>query len=122
MVVRNWTPQLEILGHSSMGGFWSHYGWNSCMESISMGVSLAYWPITSDQPFNAIFVTNLLNIGISVKSWAHREEFLTASTIEKAVNTLMGTAREGPHIYYGFVSHGGSARKKIESFISNIIK
>ncbi|CAN4096575.1 unnamed protein product [Withania somnifera] len=131
MVVRNWAPQLEILGHSSTGGFLSHCGWNSCIESISMGVPLAAWPISYDQPFNAIFVTKLLKIGISVKSWAHREELVTASTIAKAVNTLMGTT-EGEEMRQravelskkikSSVSHGRPARQEMESFISNIIK
>ncbi|KAM3375402.1 zeatin O-glucosyltransferase [Capsicum galapagoense] len=50
MVVRSWAPQLEILGHPSTGGFLSHCGWNSSMESISMGVPMAAMPMTVDQP------------------------------------------------------------------------
>ncbi|KAM3215769.1 zeatin O-glucosyltransferase [Capsicum annuum] len=127
----NWAPQLEILRHSSTGGFLSHCGWSSCIESISMGVPLATWPINYDQPSNAVYVTNVLKIGISVKSWAHREELVTASTIEKAVKTLMGTT-EGEEMRQravelskkikSSVSDGGPARKEMESFISIIIK
>ncbi|KAK4343287.1 hypothetical protein RND71_036381 [Anisodus tanguticus] len=131
MVVRNWAPQLEILGHSSTGGFLSHCGWNSCLESISMGVPLAAWPINHDQPFNAFFVTNLLKIGTPVRSWARREELVTALTIEKAVKTLMGTtegeemrqrAAEVSNKVKSSVSRGRPARKEMESFISRIIK
>ncbi|MCD9638596.1 hypothetical protein HAX54_022656 [Datura stramonium] len=131
MVVRNWAPQLEILGHPSTGGFLSHCGWNSCIESISMGVPLAAWPINFDQPFNAIFVTKLLKIGTSVRSWGHREELVTASTIEKAVKTLMGKtegekmrqrAVELSNKIKSSVSRGGLARKEMESLISCIIK
>ncbi|KAK4344404.1 hypothetical protein RND71_037498 [Anisodus tanguticus] len=131
MVVRNWVPQLEILGHSSTGGFLSHCGWNSCLESISMGVPLAAWPINHGQPFNAIFITNLLKIGTSARSWARREELVTASTVEKAVKTLMGTtegkemrqrAAELSNKIKSYVSRGGPARKEMESFISRIIK
>uniref|UniRef100_M1ADJ2 UDP-glucosyltransferase n=2 Tax=Solanum tuberosum TaxID=4113 RepID=M1ADJ2_SOLTU len=127
----NWAPQLEILGHSSTGGFMSHCGWNSCIESISMGVPVATWPISFDQPFNAIFLTNLLKIGISVKSWSHRNEVITASTIEKSVKTLMGTI-EGEEMRQravelskqikNSVRSGGLARKDMESFISHIIE
>ncbi|KAJ8528072.1 hypothetical protein K7X08_015523 [Anisodus acutangulus] len=68
MVMRNWVPQLEILEHSSTGGFLSHCGWNSCLESIGMGVPIAAWPNNADQPYNAVFVTDVLRIGISVWS------------------------------------------------------
>ncbi|WMV34619.1 hypothetical protein MTR67_028004 [Solanum verrucosum] len=129
MVVRNWAPQLEILGHPSTGGFMSHCGWNSCMESISMGVSIASWPIHVDQPYNTVFITNVLKIGISVWKWSRREEIVPAAAIEKAVKTLMGTpegeemrqrAVELSNKIKNFVSHGGLARKEMESFISNI--
>ncbi|PHT73744.1 Zeatin O-glucosyltransferase [Capsicum annuum] len=98
---------------------------------ISMGVPLATWPIHHDQPFNAILVTNLLKTGTSVRSWTRREELVTASTIEKAVNTLMGTT-EGEEMRQrtvelrkkikSSVSDGEPAREAMESFISNIIK
>ncbi|KAM3215764.1 hypothetical protein P3L10_025204 [Capsicum annuum] len=130
-MVVNWAPQLEILRHSSTGGFLSHCGWSSCIESISMGVPLATWPINYDQPSNAVYVTNVLKIGTSVRSWTRREELVTASTIEKAVRTLMGMT-EGEQMRQralelskkikSSVSHGGPARKEMESFISNIIK
>ncbi|MCD9638597.1 hypothetical protein HAX54_022657 [Datura stramonium] len=131
MVVRNWVPQLEILGHKATGGFLSHCGWNSCMESVSMGVPIATWPIHVDQPYNAVFITNVLKVGIPVRSWARREELVTAATIEKAVKTLMGMpegeeirqrARELSNKIKNSVSHGGLAHKERESFISCITK
>ncbi|XP_060210104.1 zeatin O-glucosyltransferase-like [Lycium barbarum] len=131
MVVRNWVPQLEILGHKSIGGFLSHCGWNSCLESISMGVPIAAWPNNADQPYNAVLITNVLKIGISVWSWAQREELVTAAVVEKAVKTLMGST-EGEEMRQravdfsnkikNSVSHGGVAHKEMESFISYITR
>ncbi|KAI7729531.1 hypothetical protein M8C21_008988, partial [Ambrosia artemisiifolia] len=74
LVVREWAPQLEILGHQATGGFISHCGWNSCMESISMGVPIVAWPMHSDQPTNAVLVTNILKVGVTVKDWKLRAE------------------------------------------------
>ncbi|GJZ89122.1 zeatin O-xylosyltransferase-like protein [Tanacetum coccineum] len=45
LIVREWAPQLEILAHPATGGFMSHCGWNSSMESITMGVPIAAWPM-----------------------------------------------------------------------------
>nr|UHH90548.1 UDP-glycosyltransferase [Nicotiana benthamiana] len=129
MIVRNWVPQLEILGHASTGGFLSHCGWNSCIESISMGVPIAAWPNNADQPYNAVFVTSVLKVGISVCSWDRREELMTATTVEKSVKTLMATT-EGEEMRQramdlsnkikNSVRRGGLARKEMESFISCI--
>ncbi|MCE0482409.1 hypothetical protein HAX54_041178 [Datura stramonium] len=91
LVIRDWAPQLEILGHPSTGGFMSHCGWNSCMESISMGVPIAAWPMHSDQPRNALLITEGLKIGIPVREWERRNEVVPAETVEKVVRTLMAS-------------------------------
>ena len=59
LVVRDWAPQLEILAHQSTGWFMSPCGWNSCLESITVGVPIAAWPMHSDQPKNAVLVTDI---------------------------------------------------------------
>ncbi|KAH7842602.1 hypothetical protein Vadar_007180 [Vaccinium darrowii] len=68
IVVRDWAPQVEILGHPSIGGFMSQCGWNSCLESITMGVPIAAWPMHSDQPKNAFLVTNILKVAAATAS------------------------------------------------------
>ncbi|GKB36140.1 zeatin O-glucosyltransferase-like protein [Tanacetum coccineum] len=65
LVLRGWAPQVEILGHSATGGFMSHCGWNSSMESISMGVPVATWPMHSDQPQMHFLKTEVLKIGLA---------------------------------------------------------
>ncbi|GAU24226.1 hypothetical protein TSUD_23630 [Trifolium subterraneum] len=84
LVVRDWAPQLEILSHPSTGGFMSHCGWNSTLESISMGVPIAAWPMHSDQPRNSVLITQVLKVGLVVKDWAKRDELVAASDIENA--------------------------------------
>ncbi|WMV34625.1 hypothetical protein MTR67_028010 [Solanum verrucosum] len=131
MVVRSWAPQLEIFGHPSTGGFLSHCGWNSSMESISMGVPMAAMPMTVDQPYHTLLVSNVWKIGVSVWSWARRKEIVPAVAIEKAVKTLMGTP-EGEEMRQRVVelrdnikksvNHGGLAYKEMGSFISYITK
>lgn len=129
IVVRDWAPQLDILAHPSTGGFMSHCGWNSCIESISMGVPIVAWPMHSDQPRNSVLVTEVLRIGTLVRDWAHRAQLVTSSTIENAVKTLMGT-KEGDEMrkravelgdaIRRSVSRDGVASSEMDSFIAHI--
>ncbi|CAK9139913.1 unnamed protein product [Ilex paraguariensis] len=129
MVVREWAPQPEILGHPSTGGFMSHCGWNSCLESITMGVPIAAWPMHSNQPRNTVLITKILRVGLVVREWAHREELVTSSTIEKAVKKLMGT-KEGDEIrkraeelgsaVWQSRQQGGISRMELDTFIAHI--
>ncbi|XP_040383760.1 UDP-glycosyltransferase 90A1-like [Oryza brachyantha] len=68
LVVREWVDQLAILRHESVGGFVSHCGWNSVLESVAAGVPLAVWPMLADQPFNARFLADELRIAVRVST------------------------------------------------------
>lgn len=131
ILVRDWAPQLEILSHCSTGGFLSHCGWNSCMESISMGVPIAAWPMHSDQPRNTILITKILKIGIVVKEWANRNELVKSNMVKKCVEKLMAS-KEGDEMrnrakklsveIRKSVAEGGVKRMELDSFISHITR
>ncbi|KAL3625553.1 hypothetical protein CASFOL_031007 [Castilleja foliolosa] len=131
IVVREWAPQLEILGHFATGGFMSHCGWNSCMESISMGVPIATWPMHSDQPMNAVLVTKLLKVGVEVQDWACRDEVVSSGVVERAVRKLMDSeegdemrkrAKELGDSVKKSVMKGGISSDEMDSFISDITR
>ncbi|KAI6696815.1 hypothetical protein NL676_016934 [Syzygium grande] len=129
VVVRDWAPQLEILGHPATGGFLSHCGWNSCMESISMGVPILAWPMHSDQPWNAVLITRVLKIGLTVKDWTSQDDVVKSSTIEGTVKALMQSeageemrkrAAELGAAVRGSTDEGGVSRAELNSFIAHI--
>ncbi|XP_051127788.1 beta-D-glucosyl crocetin beta-1,6-glucosyltransferase-like [Andrographis paniculata] len=66
MIVQGWAPQAKILAHPSMGGFVSHCGLSSIIESIYFGVPVIGIPLKLDQPLNARLVVDT-GVGIEVK-------------------------------------------------------
>ena len=66
-VLPSWAPQVEILKHSSVGGFLSHCGWNSVLESIQEGVPIVAWPLFAEQAMNAVMLCDGLKVALRLK-------------------------------------------------------
>ncbi|XP_045792194.1 hydroquinone glucosyltransferase-like [Trifolium pratense] len=66
-VVTSWAPQVEILGHGSTGGFLSHCGWSSTLESVVNGVPVIAWPLFAEQKMNAKLLTDVLKVAVRPK-------------------------------------------------------
>jgi hydroquinone glucosyltransferase len=67
MVIPSWAPQIQILRHSSVGGFLTHCGWNSTLESVLHGVPLITWPLFAEQRTNAVLLSEGLKVGLRPK-------------------------------------------------------
>ncbi|CDO69247.1 Glycosyltransferase Family 1 protein [Trametes cinnabarina] len=57
-----WVPQQLILNHPVTGWFVTHGGHNSVLESIVAGIPQIFWPFESDQPINAVRLTEVFNV------------------------------------------------------------
>lgn len=124
VVVREWAAQVEILGHPATGGFMSHCGWNSCMESISNGVPMAAWPMHSDQPTNAFLVAEVLGIAVRVVDWMYRNEVVAAERVEGLVRRLMA-AEEGGEMRRRAKELGaslGRGNSEMDTFLAHITR
>lgn len=74
LIVRNWAPQRRILTHPAMGGFLSHCGWNSVLESLSTGIPMLTWPMIAEQHLNAKYVVEELEAGVKIPIGSKRGE------------------------------------------------
>ncbi|KAL9231402.1 hypothetical protein vseg_006634 [Gypsophila vaccaria] len=77
-----WAPQSEVLAHPAVGGFWTHCGWNSTVESICDGVPMLCLPFYADQAINARNICDYWKIGLLLEKW-------TREGIQKAIIKLM---------------------------------
>lgn len=78
-----WCPQERVLSHASVGGFLTHCGWNSTLESICHGVALICWPFFADQQTNCLFSCEKWGIGMEIDGDVKREK------VEEVVRELM---------------------------------
>ncbi|CAA7029887.1 unnamed protein product [Microthlaspi erraticum] len=95
--VIGWAPQVAVLAKPAIGGFVSHGGWNSTLESLWFGVPTAIWPLYAEQKFNAFEMVEELGLAVEIKKhWRgdlllgrSEMEIVTAEEIERAIKSLM---------------------------------
>jgi hypothetical protein len=93
--VIGWAPQTKILAHPATGGFVSHCGWNSTLESIYFGVPIATWPLFAEQQSNAFQLVCELKMAVEI-ALDYTVEFnggpnylLTADKIERGIRSVL---------------------------------
>ncbi|KAH7849127.1 hypothetical protein Vadar_013349 [Vaccinium darrowii] len=95
--VIGWAPQVAVLSHKAVGGFVSHCGWNSILESLWCGVPVATWPIYGEQQMNAFQLVRELGLAVEIKLDYKKDfkfdsrkvELVTAGEIENGIRKLM---------------------------------
>ncbi|KAL7082502.1 hypothetical protein ACP275_14G102500 [Erythranthe tilingii] len=87
--VSGWGPQEEVLRHAAVGGFLTHCGWNSVVESVCGGVPMICWPFFADQRINCRYVCDEWGVGVEMNRDVERGE------VGVLVRELMGGERGG---------------------------
>lgn len=91
LVVKSWAPQVDVLRHSSVGGFVSHCGWNSILEALNAEVPMVAWPLYAEQKLNRAFLVDEAKIAIRLIE--SDEGFVSAGELENRVNELMSSGK-----------------------------
>ncbi|CAH1420173.1 unnamed protein product [Lactuca virosa] len=85
MIVK-WAPQKDALAHSAVGGFWSHCGWNSPLESVYEGVLMPCQQFSINKMMNARYLTYVWKMGL--------EMVVERGEIESAIRRVL-VSKEG---------------------------
>ncbi|KAJ1289313.1 hypothetical protein BS78_02G154700 [Paspalum vaginatum] len=88
LVVLQWAPQVEILEHRAVGGFLSHCGWNSTLETVSAGVPVLAWPLFAEQRVNAVKLASE-HVGLGLRVNAREDGVVPREEVAAAVRELM---------------------------------
>ncbi|RDX80630.1 UDP-glycosyltransferase 74F1, partial [Mucuna pruriens] len=124
-LIVNWIPQLEVLSNQAVGCFFTHCGWNSTIEALSLGVPMVALPQWTDQPTNAKFVEDIWKVGIRVK--VNDNGIVTREEIENCIRVVMEkdlgremriNAKKWKELAVEAVSQGGTSDNNINEFIN----
>ncbi|KAG5242341.1 anthocyanidin O-glucosyltransferase [Salix suchowensis] len=132
--VIGWAPQVEILAHPAVGGFASHCGWNSILESVRFGVPVATWPLYAEQQLNAFQMVIDLGLAVEIKIdyWrdflGDNEIIVSSDDIEKAIKHVMEEdsevrkkVKEMSRISEKSLKNGGSSFSSLGRLIDDMI-
>ncbi|KAK7364189.1 hypothetical protein VNO80_12671 [Phaseolus coccineus] len=89
VVVKEFVDQMKILGHPAVGGFVSHGGWNSIIETVWEGVPILTWPQNGDQKITSEAI-RMSGVGIWADEWGWgTEKVVKGKEIAKRIKEMM---------------------------------
>lgn len=131
LVVPSWAPQVKILRHEATGGFLSHCGWNSSLESLVHGVPMIVWPLYAEQRMNATLLTEEVAIAVELVAGyveAGGRKIVRREEVERVVRLVMegeegkvmrGKAEELKESAAKTLKSGGSSYDLVSSIVES---
>ncbi|MED6185519.1 hypothetical protein PIB30_057897 [Stylosanthes scabra] len=127
-LVVKWCNQERVLLNPSVACFVSHCGWNSTLEALVTGVPIIGCPDWTDQPTNAILISDVFKNGVQAKSG--EDGVISAQELERCIwevmegpnaEELKNRAMEMKDLGRKALQKGGSSDKHISQFINDMV-
>lgn len=124
-----WCPQLQVLSHPSVGAFMTHCGWNSTLESLSLGVPLLAVPRFSDQATNSVYIAEKWKTGLRLNQ-RPADGLVGKEEVEKCIRMVMESelgidprenALRWKKLSREAMVEGGSSYENIQDFVKGIV-
>lgn len=120
-----WSDQVKVLSNPAVGGFLTHCGWNSVLESIWCGAPMICYPVDYDQPMNRKLVVYDWKIGLNLYDGKFVERKEVA---EKIKNLMSGSVSERLReeikkfnlMLRNAVEENGSLERNFDQFIKDL--
>ncbi|KAK7390442.1 hypothetical protein VNO78_25747 [Psophocarpus tetragonolobus] len=121
-VLVDWVPQEKVLAHPVMGGFLTHFGWNSTLESIAEEVFVLRWPSIAHQPANSRCVNEQWKIGLNMNGTCHRFflQKMAKEVMENQMKEFLGSTKEIAKRTHDSTKERCSSYHNLENLVKDI--
>ncbi|KAG2248049.1 hypothetical protein Bca4012_088710 [Brassica carinata] len=133
--VIGWAPQVAVLAKPAIGGFVTHCGWNSMLESLWFGVPMVTWPLYAEQKVNAFEMVEELGLAVEIRRFIKGDllegvmETVTAEDLERAITRVMeedsdvrNKVNEVAEKCHVALMDGGSSKTALRKFIQDVVE
>ncbi|KAL3031411.1 hypothetical protein AAZX31_02G028200 [Glycine max] len=127
-LIVTWCNQLELLAHQATGCFVTHCGWNSTLESLSLGVPVVCLPQWADQLPDAKFLDEIWDVGVwpkeDEKGIVRKQEFVKSLKVVmegERSREIRRNAHKWKKLAREAVAEGGSSDNHINQFVNHLM-
>lgn len=115
-----WVPQREVLAHPALGAFFTHSGWNSTLEGITIGIPMLCWAYFADQTINSRFISEVWKMGLDIKDTCDRViiENTIRDVMEVRRDEFLERAQHMSKLTRKAISEGGTSYSNLNRFNS----
>ncbi|EEF38632.1 UDP-glycosyltransferase 86A2 [Ricinus communis] len=124
-IIIPWCNQHSVLTHPAIGGFLTHCGWNSILESIWCEVPLLCFPLYTDQFTNRKLAVDDWKVGINMSNMKLISKEDVANNINRLMcgnskDELRNKIKEVKKTLENAVSPGGSSEQNMAQFMKDL--